>query len=257
MSDSMRKTIPPEFGRCDIHQCNLTDGLSDNVERQSNWDLEIYCEQCRSKEQEAVRVHELKLALERKADQYQIHQRNAGVPPRFIRASLDTFITDTVPQQEILAVLKQFNKTHGKDPSGLLLVGRLGTGKTFAGYALINAWLQTHHDALFVTALGLVRKVRDTWHSTETRESKVIRLLATVGLLVIDEVGIQSCSANEHMIIADILNQRYENLKPTVVIGNLTVAELTTILGERAIDRFHEGGRVLSFTWESRRKNIT
>lgn len=257
MSDLMKKTTQPEYGKCTIHGCVLIDGVGDNVERQSNWDLEIYCEQCRKIEQEKKQEKHAALLIQEKARQYPIMQANAGVTPRFLQASLDSFITDTAPQQEILAVLRQFIETRGNEPTNLILVGRLGTGKTFSGYALVNAWLQTDRDALFLTAIGLIRKVRDTWNSKEERESKVVQRLATVGLLVIDEVGVQSCSANENMIITDILNQRYEHRKPTVIIGNLSSSELTAVLGERVIDRLYEGGRGLSFTWESRRRTNT
>lgn len=253
MSDSTEKTILKIPGRwCALHNCDfITDADEDG---RFHWLTKWYCNPCAIIQCE----HEDKQRLEeRRLERLRLlsgKQTRAGIPKRFLSASLDNFIAETGPQQEVLAVLRQFIATVGQDPSSLVLIGNLGTGKSFCGYALITAWLQMERDALFLTAVGLIRKIRETWRGTGETEGIVVHKFATIKLLVVDEVGVQNCSENEMTILTDILNQRYENMLPTVVIGNLTITELVTILGERAIDRLREGGRVLSFTWNSRRK---
>ena len=81
----------------------------------------------------------------------------------------------------------------------------------------------------------------------------IVKRFTSAGLLVIDEIGVQSGSPSERAILADVINTRYENLKPTVVIGNLTKEEFLSILGERALDRLKDNGRTLIFDWENRR----
>lgn len=252
MSDLTIKTTKQEPGRCEVHHTELKEYDFRGLAGLKN----IYtCDECeqslRSQQQEEYKLEQ----LQEKKNRYKRRQELAGVPARFISASLDTVITDTPAQQEILAVLRHFSETKGKEPNSLILAGRLGTGKTFAGYALINEWAIEDRSSLFVTALGLVRRIRDSWKGGELSESAVIKQIVNMSLLVLDEVGVQGCTANEQAIITDILNQRYEQMKPTVIIGNLTMDEFSTVLGERVIDRFREGGRVLSFTWESRRRN--
>ena len=46
---------------------------------------------------------------------------------------------------------------------------------------------------------------------------------------------------------------RANNFLPTLLIGNLDLAEMSDLLGERIIDRYREGGKVLVFDWESHR----
>lgn len=241
------------WGRCEAHQCEFITGLDPTDEREHFWDTPRYCQKCRQEERDVQEKLKAQLRDAEWAKEYPRRQARAGVPPRFLHATLETVITETAPHREVLAVLRQFSETQGQKPANLLLVGGLGTGKSFSGYALANAWLQVDRDVCVLTAIALIRQVRETWRGEGERESTVIKRLATVDLLVLDEVGIQNGSANELTILTDILNQRYEHLKPTVVIGNLTIAEVTTVLGERAVDRFREGGRVLSFTWPSRR----
>lgn len=263
MSDLTRKTTPPApgnhgtWGRCEAHQCECITGLDAEDEREHFWDTPRYCQKCRQEEQDAQGKLDAQWRDAERANESRRRQSGAGVPPRFLHATLETFITDTAPQQEVLAVLRQFSATRGVEPASLLVVGGLGTGKSFTGYALVNAWLQAERTACVLTAMAVIRHVRETWRGEGERESTVLKRLATVDLLVIDEVGIQSSSVNELTILTEIFNQRYENLKPTVVIGNLTISEVTTVLGERAVDRFREGGRVLSFTWPSRRGPAT
>ena len=49
-----------------------------------------------------------------------------------------------------------------------------------------------------------------------------------------------------------LLNGRYEAMRPSIVISNLTVSEVSKYLGDRVYDRLREnGGGVLAFDWQS------
>jgi DNA replication protein DnaC len=256
MSESTTKISPQEHSEerwCELHHCEKIPGTGEHFQ------AILYCQECKrlQREEDRRRADERfqQKREEERQRQYPMLQEKAGVPRRFLGAALEHVIADNGPQQEVLAVLRQFVDSQGREPSSLILAGKLGTGKTYSGCALVNAWLWAGRNACFVTAIGLVREVRDSWRGTDStvRECLVIQRFATVALLVIDEIGLQNHTQNENVILADILNQRYGNMLPTVVIGNLTIQELTTVLGEPTIDRFHEGGRALSFTWGSRR----
>ena len=82
----------------------------------------------------------------------------------------------------------------------------------------------------------------------------MIALLVYPDLLIIDEIGVQFGSEFEKNLIFDILNERYENRRPTLLLSNLTVPEVRAFLGERIYDRLKEdGGRCVSFDWQSHR----
>ncbi|HFQ9372191.1 ATP-binding protein, partial [Klebsiella pneumoniae] len=106
-------------------------------------------------------------------------------------------------------------------------------------------------------ALKIAREFKSTWSKTATRsEEDVIRFFTKPDLLIIDEVGIQFGSEAEKMIMFEIINTRYERLKPTILISNLPKDELTQFIGERVIDRMNDGGGcTISFTWDSYREN--
>ncbi|NHX33749.1 ATP-binding protein, partial [Escherichia coli] len=82
----------------------------------------------------------------------------------------------------------------------------------------------------------------------------VIRIYTNPDLLIIDEVGVQFGSEAEKLILFEIINTRYERMKPTILISNQTREELGAFIGERVIDRMSDGGGcTLAFTWDSYR----
>ncbi|MNL75123.1 DNA replication protein DnaC [compost metagenome] len=73
-------------------------------------------------------------------------------------------------------------------------------------------------------------------------------------MLVLDEIGVQHGTDTERMLMFSILNERYNQMKPTILISNLAREPLEKYLGERAFDRMREGGgRMVVFDWESYR----
>jgi DNA replication protein DnaC len=80
--------------------------------------------------------------------------------------------------------------------------------------------------------------------------------LITPSLLVLDEIGVskETPSDFELTTIFTIINGRYEQMRPTVIISNLDGKSLPSAMGERCVDRLREGGViVIPFEWESQR----
>jgi DNA replication protein DnaC len=56
-------------------------------------------------------------------------------------------------------------------------------------------------------------------------------------------------------MLFDVLNARYGEMRPTVLIANLTAAEMEDYLGDRIMDRLLElGSATVPFTWPSHRR---
>ena len=101
-----------------------------------------------------------------------------------------------------------------------------------------------------------MRQVKETWSKgSEKTEQDAINWFLTPDLLILDEVGVQFGSDAEKMIMFEVLNERYQNMKPTILISNLLPANLQEFVGERVMDRMKEnGGRILQFDWKSNRE---
>lgn len=207
------------------------------------------CSMCEA----ARREKALQEEAQAEADRFRQQQYEANVSRRYLFSRLSEMITDTAARQEIQQVATRFIKSNGTDLWGLLVIGPVGTGKTYLGTALVNEFLNAGRTAVYHTALGVIREFKSTWNPRGETEAQVFKKLVRKDLLVLDEVGVQFGSASEQAMLASLLDARYADRRPTVVIGNLTVKELTKTLGGRAIDRFREGGRVLIFDGPSRR----
>ena len=234
---------------CDLHGTEMTPGKMYTIGHRTFTERPS-CPTCEA----ARREQTIQEAARAEAALFRKRQLGAKIPSRYLSANLQGIIAETAAQQDIREVADRFVSSRGTDPSSLMLIGKLGAGKTYLGIALANEFLKAGRTAYYSTALGLVREMKATWNPrAETTEAQLFKKLVEKDLLVLDELAVQLGSAGEQAMIADLLDSRYGDGRPTIVIGNLTMSELTSALGEPTIDRFKQGGKVLVFAWESRR----
>lgn len=181
-----------------------------------------------------------------------------GIPRRFEGATLASYRPATERAEKVLAACRRYVETwperHEKG-SSLILSGDVGTGKTHLACAIAKAVAAKYEaHAAYMTVMQAVRRVRATYgpDARET-EQEVFDRLSGIDLLVLDEVGVQSGSNHEHTTLFEILNRRYENVLPTIVISNLGLKELADAIDERLVDRLREQGAALTFKWDSYR----
>ncbi|ENT3909942.1 ATP-binding protein, partial [Escherichia coli] len=86
---------------------------------------------------------------------------------------------------------------------------------------------------------------------------KLLRELCEVDLLVLDEIGIQRETKNEQVVLHQIIDRRTASMRSVGMLTNLNYEAMKTLLGERIMDRMTmNGGRWVSFNWESWRPNV-
>lgn len=185
---------------------------------------------------------------------------NAGIPERFKMRTLETYQLDykNVRQQ----LLFEFCQAYASDfaekqkmGQSFLMLGMPGTGKTHLSIGIALAIMKQGNTAIFTTASRMFRTIKDTYRKgSEQSESEVMSIYTDCDLLIVDEVGVQRGSDYEKDTFFDVINERYENLKPTIVLSNLTIEEIKNYLGERVFDRLREnGGKAFLLDWPSHR----
>lgn len=181
----------------------------------------------------------------------------AGVSKRNIGKTFESFMCDNQAQAQALAHCKDLCKdiVDGKVAKNTFMIGGVGTGKTHLASSIVHELID-NKTVCMIRLIELMRKLKDTWRrDSDMTEQKVIDHYGSLDLLIIDEVGIQFGSDAERMFMFDIINTRYDNLKPTVMISNLNLENIKLTLGEQVIDRLREdGGKVLTFDFESQRR---
>ena len=218
-----------------------------------NW---TNCPDC----EEEARAHEqARHALENRRLAVRALLREAGVPARFMTSTLETFAAQTPPQQAVLKAAMSY----AADFAEALCVGRClafvgppGTGKTHLAVGILREVLAQGHSGLLTTVGDYVREIKDQCWSKDhqSTETGVIARYRAPELLILDEVGVQFGSRTEENLIFTLINKRYEDLKPTIVISNELEGGLEKYLGERTFDRLKDGGGlIVPFPWESYR----
>lgn len=134
----------------------------------------------------------------------------------------------------------------------LLILGPVGTGKTFQAFGAIRAL--SHSGVLMSwrveTAADIYAQLRPRPRCDSEHE---FRELASIRLLVIDDLGAAKGSEWTEEVNYRLINYRYEHQLPTIVTSNIRGKELSANLGERVASRLREMSKVVALVGEDRR----
>lgn len=181
----------------------------------------------------------------------------AAIPERFVDRTLANYESHCEGAGKALRLCQDYAAKFGKVRklgTSLIFCGERGTGKTHLAIGIAHAIIADGYLPVFTSVMRAVRSVKETYGRKDKTEADAIKDLITPDLLILDEVGVQFGSAAEELILFEIINGRYEALKPTIVISNLAKPDIEKYLGPRSFDRMREnGGRMVIFEWESYR----
>ena len=140
-----------------------------------------------------------------------------------------------------------------------MLMGEIGTGKTHLACAILQCIVRNQgFSGLIVTAESITQAVTDSFRNNSgPSKTDLVNELASVDLLVIDEVGVHSVRPGKDFtpsLLHEVIDRRYQLVKPTIMVSNQKPEDLHSFIGPRAADRLRENGGLLApFTWKSAR----
>ena len=232
--------------------------------------MDSFCPTCRKiiddewKAEEEARARAEEEAREAKQQADRIRRishnlRNCSIGERFMGLVFDDYKPTCEKSKKVLEACQVYvDSFKCNSGASLLMIGSPGTGKNMLAAIICQELIKQDYMALHTTAMKLVRKVKDSWKAkrdSEQTEQDVIDSFVTPALLVIDEVGVQFGSTTEQLYLTEIINERYEKRRPTILISNLKLSQIAEVMGERVVDRFYDdGSKVLVFDWQSYRR---
>ncbi len=250
---NIEPTKPKETktSQCDIHG-EYKAGKFTILDR----DIWTKCPKCieASAEKEKAKEKEvLDREAQKRAKEIEKNLVECGLIKRYRGIKLDS-INPTPDQEKALrtavSFTERFNEMSEKGQN-LIFCGTVGTGKTM----LVHAIMQTLGFGYYIRAIDISRRVRNTYSNGES-ELEAINNLVGQDLLVIDEVGVQQDTKNESLLITDLIDRRYGDMKPTIICSNLNEQGLSECFGARAWDRIMQNGAIIPMTGKSNRGNL-
>jgi DNA replication protein DnaC len=166
------------------------------------------------------------------------HQRFvARVPSRYRAASLAT-----LAEHHGDPVLSPFRRWCESPAAALVLVGPPGVGKTFAGWAALRelASRGSVRGGNFATFLDALRPGDD---DSATRLVWA-RLRHDAGIML-DDVGAEKLTEWAAATLDKLLDERWQESRPTIITSNLTAEGLADHVGARAWSRLTANGSLV------------
>jgi len=182
------------------------------------------------------------------------------IPRRFVNKTLNGFEVVSREQSYVLSVCRAYVTKFDErleQGGGLVFTGSVGTGKSHLAYAIGNALLASGRVVMGIDVYELIDLIKERAFSKDKVGSEREAIRAFVGgldLLILDEVGAQLGTEWERLMLFKIINERYKQMLPTILISNLEADKLEEYMGKRIIDRMQEGGgTTLKLDWGSYR----
>ncbi len=211
-----------------------------------------------------VKEENEKKELEEKQAFFDHKFKLTGFSERFKNKTFKNFdlSANDLSKKDILCKLIEFGLNFDlpiNKGKNFIFSGPPGTGKTHLACALTKLLIKQNKSINYCNIPFLFRQIKESWKSnSQNTESKIIAKMTKPDLLILDEFGIQYGSNFEKIVLFEILNERYSEVRSTLLISNLSLKGINEYLTQSIVDRLQEDKLVImNFTGKSYRLRIS
>jgi DNA replication protein DnaC len=165
----------------------------------------------------------------RKLDKNDMYRMNIG--PRFWQCTFDKIPDKCSHKLEFKKWLSNITSNLNKG-IGLLISGDYGAGKTSLAVIAMKNTAIRKGSAIMIRGNQLRQGIIQDEDSEDTSLRKRV---SEVDLLVLDDLGSEHETAFGNSVLEEILRERYDNKKATIITTNLSKEALIAKLGESMI----------------------
>lgn len=189
----------------------------------------------------------------------------SGIKKRFMQRTFENFKRDTPERSRCYTAAKDYADSfpaHAAKGEGLYIEGTNGTGKTHLAAAITLQLIEQGYPVVCKTSIDLLADIKRGFESGEATEYDVLRAYKDVDLLIVDDLGKEQCTDWSVSTLYGILNDRYEDMKPTIITTNYNTDDLIKAMTPRGMDdtkiraivsRLHETNAVITMAWDDAR----
>lgn len=197
-------------------------------------------------------------------DQRKLHRflLNSGIGLTYQRLGWDDLVVENSAIDWVKGDYLANCDAYVKNGVGIILRGDRGTGKTLLGTLLLRSLLARGHDGYFTTFGEMVSMFMSTFRDRDEQQW-FHRRVRNAGVLVLDDpgrerkqrrwvgseaadtLGIKSgqhefSSATTEALFEEVLRARVASSRPTIIMTNLSIEDMTTLYGEHLVSLLRE-----------------
>jgi len=167
--------------------------------------------------------------------------QHVNVPRRFAEMRLQDSPHPDLALRLVFTSGVEYEET--QQPESWFIHGAVGVGKTCLAVGYAYEMVQAHlTPARFVTLPAMMSEIRSCYDDGGPSEKEVLRYYKELELLILDDMGAEHISSSNWLSdrLYQILGDRHDQLRPTVMTSNLSIHELASIYGDRITSRIEE-----------------
>lgn len=183
--------------------------------------LNVLCDSCEQK------------AIERQKQDADCERRNR------LKTAFDTICPPLYRESDLKRIYGPFREIAENwkfGPTGILLEGNAGTGKTRSAWHIIKRMMTEHGKNCYgLTATLFAKYAADQWHTNLEDKNAAIEAMSrcrSSAILLLDDLGKQKMTDRGETELYDVLEHRTTNLKPTIITTNATGDQLKKMISE-------------------------
>lgn len=190
---------------------------------------------------------------------------NSNITKRGIKRTFESFEVNKF-NRKAYEIAKKYAEDWEKfkeEGTGLIFIGKYGTGKTHLAFSIANQLLNKGVPVVFETLINLMEKLKFGYEREgDFGYYEIIKLYCECELLIIDDLGKEKLSEWVLEKLFQIINTRYENMLPIIITTNYSEKEIIKrlsykndgIAAESLVSRLNEVCLEVDMNFEDYRK---
>lgn len=167
--------------------------------------------------------------IEKQEERFYKKIENSGLPYRFFDADFENVILDDMPKSFLSAmeILKKYveeievNKNSGL---GLYVYGDVGRGKTYMTACVLKELLKRNEQCLFTSFFDIYEELKECYRRKLSTKPIVEKYIG-YKFLFIDDFGKERFTEWANEIVFQIINKRYNQMRPTILSSNNSLVQ--------------------------------